>query len=128
MCREVTIFFGVGAHAASASVVEFLTADGVTHVTGTSFTAGADYLRIRCGLTPSIGPVLGSASELDVGGLAWDVRLTEYLAKMMGGSALPSRAIYKLRKNAQQVPPCSLASEARGRDEAHDHKLHHLNG
>ncbi|ELR19440.1 DnaK family superfamily protein [Acanthamoeba castellanii str. Neff] len=78
--RERTVFFDVGAHAASASVVEFRTVDGQTHI-----------------------KVLGTDSELDVGGFAWDGRLAGHLAQVFGRdpSSLPPRALSKLLKEAQ---------------------------
>lgn len=78
--RERTVFFDVGAHAASASVVEFRTVDGQTHI-----------------------KVLGTDSELDVGGFAWDARLAGHLAQVFGSdpSSLPPRALSKLLKEAQ---------------------------
>jgi hypothetical protein len=50
--------------------------------------------------------VLGTDSELDVGGFAWDARLAGHLAQVFGRdlSSLPPRALSKLLKEAQLVP------------------------
>ena len=49
--------------------------------------------------------VLGTDSELDVGGFAWDARLAGHLAQVFGRdpSSLPPRALSKLLKEAQLV-------------------------
>jgi len=49
--------------------------------------------------------VLGTDSELDVGGFAWDARLAGHLAQVFGSdpSSLPPRALSKLLKEAQLV-------------------------
>jgi hypothetical protein len=103
----------VGAHAASASVVEFVTVNDQTHIHGTaryrtrllrrSFKLNVDRRSL----------VLGTASELDVGGFSWDVRLAAHLAQAFAGqhnsSPVSPRATFKLLKEAQKVRTDALS-------------------